>query len=130
MNMGEIKLVKDTIDTNDIKKLTEWLSTNPILTKNALTREFERVWSKWLGVKNSIYVNSGSSANLAALYALILSGRLKNKKIIVPAVSWATTISPAIQLGYEPIMCEADRDNLGLDIDELKKLVLEHSSIS
>lgn len=125
--MGEIKLVKDTIDTTDIKKLTEWLGTNPILTKGALTREFERVWSKWLGVKNSIYVNSGSSANLAALYALSISGRLKNKKIIVPAVSWATTISPAIQLGYEPIMCEADRDNLGLDIEELKKLVLEHS---
>jgi len=73
-------------------------------------------------MKHSVYVNSGSSANLALTYALKLSGRLKNRKVIVPAVSWATTVSPIIQFGLQPILCDSSRDNLGLDIDHLKEL--------
>jgi CDP-6-deoxy-D-xylo-4-hexulose-3-dehydrase len=118
-----IKLVKDTIDFDDITKLIEWLKTNPKLTKGELTTEFERRWSEWLGVKYSVFVNSGSSANLAALYSIILSKRMRNNKIVVPAVSWVTTVTPAIQLGLEPIMCECDINNLGLDIDHLKEII-------
>lgn len=118
-----IKLVKDTIDFDDIIKLTEWLKTNPRLTKGELTTTFENLWSKWLGCKYSVFVNSGSSANLAAIYSLVLSGKLKNNKIIVPAVSWVTTVSPVIQLGLTPIMCDCDMGNLGLDIDHLKILI-------
>lgn len=121
-----IKLVKDTIDKNDIQELIKWLQTTPKLTKGDLTLEFEKIWSKWLGVKYSIFVNSGSSANLAAIYSLILSERMRNKKIVVPAVSWVTTVTPAIQLGLEPIMCDCDSDNLGLDINHLKKIIQEH----
>ena len=123
LDNNKISLVKDTINENDIKKLIGWLETNPRLTKGDLTIELERVWSEWLGVKYSVYVNSGSSANLAAIYSLILSGRLKNNKIIVPAVSWVTTVSPAIQLGLEPIMCDCNKNNLGLDIENLKEII-------
>lgn len=122
-----IKLVKDTIDFSDIKNLIGWLETNPKLTKGNLTIEFEREWAKWLGVKYSVFVNSGSSANLAAVYSLLLSGKLRNNKIIVPAVSWVTTVTPAIQLGMTPIMCECDKDNLGLDINHLKTIIKEES---
>jgi len=122
-----IKLVKDTIDFGDITKLIEWLKTNPRLTKGELTTTFEDLWSKWLGCKYSVFVNSGSSANLAAIYSLILSGKLKNNKIIVPAVSWVTTVTPAIQLGLTPIMCDCDMDNLGLDINHLKTLIKEEN---
>jgi CDP-6-deoxy-D-xylo-4-hexulose-3-dehydrase len=123
MTFQKINLVKDTIDNGDINELIKWLSTNPRLTKGPITEEFENKWSKWLGVKYSVFVNSGSSANLAAIYSLLLSGRLKNNKIVVPAVSWVTTVTPAIQLGMEPIMCECDMDNLGLDINHLKNII-------
>ena len=119
----KIDLVKDTIDLNDVKRLITWLETNPRLTKGNLTLEFEKKWSEWLGVKYSIFVNSGSSANLAAIYSLLLSGKLKNNKIVVPAVSWVTTVTPTIQLGMEPIMCDCDIDNLGLDINHLKEII-------
>ena len=119
----KVQLVKDTIDEQDISRLIEWLKTNPKLTKGDLTIEFEQQWSKWLGKKYSVFVNSGSSANLAAVYSLILSGKMKNNKIIVPAVSWVTTVTPAIHLGLEPIMCECDSDNLGLNINHLKQLI-------
>ena len=119
----KIDLVKDTIDLNDVKRLITWLETNPRLTKGDLTLEFEKKWSEWLGVKYSVFVNSGSSANLAAIYSLLLSGKLKNNKIVVPAVSWVTTVTPTIQLGMEPIMCDCNIDNLGLDINHLKEII-------
>jgi CDP-6-deoxy-D-xylo-4-hexulose-3-dehydrase len=128
--MNKIDLVKDTIDSDDIKKLISWLETNPRLTKGELNVKFEKEWSDWLGKKYSVFVNSGSSANLAALYALLLSGKLRNNKIVVPAVSWVTTVTPAVQFGMEPIMCECDEDNLGLNIEHLKQIIKEHDPSS
>jgi len=127
MTHKKISLVKDTVDKNDIKGLIKWLKTNPKLTKGDLTIEFEKKWSEWLGVKHSVFINSGSSANLAMIYSLILSNKLKNKKVVVPSVSWVTTVTPIIQLGLEPIICDCDKDNLGLDIEHLKKIIKEHS---
>lgn len=125
--MDKIDLVKDTIDSNDINLLIEWLKTNPILTKNKLTIKFEEEYSKYQGRKYSVFLNSGSSANLAMIYALMMSDKLKNNKIIVPSVSWVTTVTPIIQFGLEPILCEADKETLGLDIENLKQLVKEHN---
>jgi CDP-6-deoxy-D-xylo-4-hexulose-3-dehydrase len=124
--MKQIKLINDTLDSSDISSLIKWLETNPRLTKGELTIQFEKEWSKWLGKKYSVFVNSGSSANLGMVYALMQSNKLRNKKIILPAVSWTTTVTPAIHLGLEPILCECDKETLGLDIDTLKQLIEEH----
>jgi CDP-6-deoxy-D-xylo-4-hexulose-3-dehydrase len=120
-----VQLVKDTIDKNDILKLIEWLKTNPKLTKGNLTTEFEKKWSEYTGVKYSVYVNSGSSANLAMAYALKTGKKLRNNKIIAPAVSWVTTVAPFMQLGYDVILCDTDKDTLGPDIEHLKKIIEE-----
>jgi len=105
-------LAEDTINREDIDRLIGWLQTYPRLTQGEVTREFENKWGQWVGKKHSLFCNSGSSANLLMFAALLHSGKLKNKKVVVPSVGWATTISPAIQLGYEPIMCEADPDTI------------------
>jgi len=123
----KIPLIKDTIDSKDVEQLISWLKTNPRLTKGEQNLKFEKLWSEYNGNKFSTYVNSGSSANLIAFYALLLSGRLKNKKVVVPALSWATTIAPAIQFGFEPIMCDCNLQNLGLDVEHLKQIVKEHN---
>ena len=116
-------LAYDTIDRDDIDRLVRWLQTYPRLTKGALTVEFEEGWSKWLGSTHSVFCNSGSSANLLMFYALMLSGRLKNKKVVVPSVGWVTSIAPAIQFGFEPLMCEADPDTFGLDLNHLEEIL-------
>ena len=126
MEKNPIPLVKDTISKADIDELIRWLQTNPRLTKGEKTIEFEAAWSNWLGCRHSVFVNSGSSANLAIIYALKLSGRLKNDKVIVPCLSWVTTVSPIIQFGLQPILCDASRTDLGMDVDRLEKLVDEH----
>jgi CDP-6-deoxy-D-xylo-4-hexulose-3-dehydrase len=120
--LNSIKLVNDTIDNNDINSLISWLKTNPRLTKGIKTIEFENMWSNWLDVKYSVFVNSGSSANLAIFYALKLSNRLKNDKIVFPCLSWVTTVSPAIQLGFTPILCETDKKTLGIDTKEFENI--------
>jgi len=117
-----IKLVKDTIRNNEIDDLCLWLKTYPQLTKGKLTEEFEEAWSKWLGVKYSVFVNSGSSANLAMFQALKVSNKLKNNKIVAPCVSWVTTITPIMQLGMELILCDTDKETLGLDPKHLEEI--------
>lgn len=120
-------LAEDTIDHNDVDKLIEWLKGYPRLTKDKVTIQFQGKWSQWLGRKFSVFCNSGSSANLLMYYALLLSNRLKNKKVIVPSVGWVTTIAPAIQFGFEPIMCEADPDTFGLELNHLEALLKKHN---
>lgn len=120
------RLAEDTIDEEDIEELISWLRENPRLTQGELVKEFERQWADWIGTRYAVFVNSGSSANLLMYYALHLSGRLKNRKVVVPAVAWATTVAPAIQLGFDPIMCEAEPETYGLDPNYLELLLQKH----
>lgn len=119
------RLAERTIDQTDIADLIDWLKTDPWLTQGPLVRQFEQQWAKWMGSKYAVYCNSGSSANLLIYAALLYSDRLRNTRVVVPAVAWPTTVSPAIQLGFEPIMCDADPDTFGLDVDALEKIVRE-----
>jgi CDP-6-deoxy-D-xylo-4-hexulose-3-dehydrase len=127
-----IKLVSDTIDKNDINNLVNWLSQDeiPRLTKGDITIEFEKKWSNKIGVEHTTYVNSGSSAILLTLVALKESGKLKNNKIIVPALSWITDVSSPIQLGMEVILCDCNLQDLSIDINHLKQLIKEENPSS
>lgn len=121
-----IKLADDTISMLDIDQLINWLQTYPKLTKGDLTIKFESDWSSFLNSKYSTFVNSGSSANLLMLYTLMESGKItKGDKVIVPAVSWATDLSPVIQLGLHPILCDCNMADLSVDIDHLLQLIKE-----
>jgi CDP-4-dehydro-6-deoxyglucose reductase, E1 len=124
--MRRYALAERTITHEDLQDLITWLQTDPWLTQGELVFEFERQWAKWLGVTHATYVNSGSSANLLMYYALQLSGRLRNNRVIVPAVSWATTVAPVVQLGFAPFLCEADRKDFGLDLNVLEDLLKRH----
>ncbi len=119
-------LAEDTIDEGDIASLIDWLKTNPRLTKGRMTLEFEACWGAWLGRRHSVSNNSGSSANLLMYAALLESGRLRNRKVVVPSVGWVTTIAPAMQLGFEPILCEADPETFALDPGHLEDLLRRH----
>jgi len=116
------KLVSDTINRDDINALIEWLQQDPIprLTKGDLTAELEEKWAKKIGTKYSVYVNSGSSAILLALAALNESNRLKNNRIVVPALSWATDVSSPMLLGLDPIMCDCNLHDLSCDLTALE----------
>ena len=122
-----ITLVKDTIDNKDIDRLVDWLKTYPRLTKGAVTLEFENKFSKWLGRRYSVFVNSGSSANLLVLSALLQGKYLKNTKIVVPSTAWSTDLAPVIQLGLKPILCDSNMKDLSVDLEHLEKIFIEES---
>ena len=121
-----IKLVSDTINNNDINQLIGWLKTYPRLTKGKLTPELENKWSNWLGTKHSVFCNSGSSANLLMLWALVESEYItRDAKVVVPSVAWATDLAPVIQLGMTPILCDSNLEDLSVDLNHLEKIFRE-----
>ena len=122
-----ISLVKDTIDEKDIDRLIDWLKTYPRLTKGSVTLEFEEKFSNWLGRKHSVFVNSGSSANLLVLSALQQGEYLKNNKIVVPSTAWSTDLAPVIQLGLKPLLCDSNMKDLSVDLEHLEKIFIEEA---
>ena len=122
-----ISLVKDTIDKKDIDRLIDWLKTYPRLTKGQKTLKFEKKFSDWLGMKYSVFCNSGSSANLLVLSALQQGEYLKNNKIVVPSTAWATDLAPVIQLGLKPLLCDSNMEDLSADLEHLEKIFVEES---
>lgn len=118
----EVKLAHDTIDKDELSRLCDWIMTGAKLTKGEQTLKLEADFAAYQGSKHCLYVNSGSSANLVMAYGLLRLGRLRNKKVIVPAVSWVTTVSPFMQLGFEVHMCDCNLDNLGVDLKQFEEL--------
>lgn len=119
-----INLVSDTIDKEDIASLVDWLSQKeiPQLTKGPITKEYETKYSNWLGTNHSVFVNSGSSAILLGLAALKFGGKLKNNKIVVPDVSWATDVSTPLILGMDTFVVDCNTEDLSADLYLLEKI--------
>lgn len=125
----KISLISDIVSQDDMEALSKWIMTNPRLSKGPLTKEFEAKWSKWISSRYSIYVNSGSSANLLMIYVLICAGLLKQgDEIIVPGLSWSTDIAPLIQFGITPILCDSN-ESLSLDTEHLQHLLKTHKNV-
>ncbi len=83
------------------------------VTMGRETRAFEAEWAAWNGTEQAVMVNSGSSANLVALAALVQTGRLRpGDEVLVPAVAWSTSLFPVAQCGLIPVLTDVDPDTL------------------
>ena len=97
---------------------------NLILTQSKKVQEFEQKWSKWLNVKYSVFVNSGSSANFISMLILKnLSNINKKKEIIVPALTWVSDINSVIMSGFKPVFVDIDPKNLSMNLDQVIKKI-------
>jgi CDP-6-deoxy-D-xylo-4-hexulose-3-dehydrase len=111
-------LMKNNISREDLDAVINFLSDgDPILTQSANVRAFEREWSDWLGVKYSVFVNSGSSANQITLGALRETAGLG--EIIVPPLTWVSDIAAVLQNGFTPVFVDIDRRTLGMDHQQI-----------
>ena len=110
-------LMKNNISRDDLDTLIKYLKQDdPILTQSSNVQAFEDEWSDWLDVKYSVYVNSGSSANLITIAALkYLYGA---GEIIVPPLTWVSDIASVIQNGYKPVFADINPRTLCMD-DEM-----------
>lgn len=113
--MKKFPLMRNNILREDLDKVVEHLQLDdPILTNGPIVKEFESAWSKWLGVKYSVFVNSGASANLITM-ALLKIDNPDGGEIIVPPLTWVSDIASVIQNGFTPIFADINQRTLGLD---------------
>ena len=109
-----LPLMKNNITRTDLDAVIAYLSQDdPPLTHSKQTLEFEREWSEWLGVKYSVFVNSGASANLLTMAALKEMFGLG--EVIVPPLTWVSDIAAVLQNGFTPVFVDIDRCTLGMD---------------
>jgi len=116
-------LMESNFSSEDIKKVIKYLKTkNVILTQNKNVRLFEKKWSKWLGVKYSVFVNSGSSANLLSISILKMLNK-KKKEVILPALTWSSDVYSVLQNNLKPVFVDINLNNLSMNLEEVKKKI-------
>lgn len=110
----------NNITDGDADELIKFLSIRPlpILTNGKMVRKFEEEWSKWLGVKHSVFVNSGSSANIITLSILGYTSSTR-REVIVSPLNWVSDISSIIYAGLIPVFCDINFKTLAIDEDDL-----------
>lgn len=111
-------LMNNNITREDLDALIAFLQQDdPILTQSKNVRQFEAEWSKWLGVKYSVFVNSGASANLLTMTAL--KHLYGGGEVIVPTLTWISDVASVMQNGFKPVFVDIDEHHLGMDTDEV-----------
>ena len=112
-------LMVNNISRNDLNSIINYLKKkDPILTQNKNVELFEKKWSKWLGVKYSVFVNSGSSANLLSI-ALLNIKYPKGGEIIVPPLAWSSDISSVLNFNFTPVFVDINLKNLGMHNEQI-----------
>lgn len=112
-------LMRNNITREDREAVIELMrQDDPVLTQGPNVRSFEAEWSAWLGVRHSVFVNSGSSANLLTLAALRhLYG--PGGQVIVPTITWVSDIAAVLHCGFEPVFVDIDPHTLGMDNEQV-----------
>jgi len=121
--------MRNNIARRDLAAVAEFLQQDdPRLTQSNQVEQFEREWSEWLGVKHSVLVNSGSSANLLTIAAL--KEHYGVGEIIVPTLTWVSDIASVIHCGFKPVFVDIDRRTLGMDNNQvIEKLTPETKAV-
>ncbi|MDB3970318.1 DegT/DnrJ/EryC1/StrS family aminotransferase [Candidatus Pelagibacter sp.] len=110
-------------EVND--SLQSMLST--FVTMGDKVKKFEELFSKYLKIKNSVLVTNASAANLLAL-SVLTNPNIKNylkpgDEIITPALTFATTVYPILDVGCVPVLCDIDLETLNIDEKQIEKLI-------
>ena len=119
----QYKLCDDTWDEKEINAIQRVIISNHFSMSDEV-KQYEIAFAKKVGIKYAIMVNSGSSANLLAISALVYSGKLqRGDEILVPAVSWSTTYFPLYQMGLRLRFVDIDRYTLNIDVQKVEKAI-------
>jgi CDP-6-deoxy-D-xylo-4-hexulose-3-dehydrase len=112
-------LMRNNILREDLDAVIEYLKQDdPILTHGPNVREFEAEWSKWLGIRYSVFVNSGASANLLTL-AILKIRHPEGGEVITPPLTWVSDVASVLQNGFTPIFADIDPSTLAMDPAEI-----------
>jgi CDP-6-deoxy-D-xylo-4-hexulose-3-dehydrase len=112
-------LMRNNILRQDLDAVIEHLKQDdPILTHGANVRAFEEEWSAWLGVKYSVFLNSGASANLLTLAALKIR-HPNGGDVIVPPLGWISDVASVLQNGFTPVFADINPSTLAMETSQI-----------
>jgi len=112
-------LMRNNILREDLDAVIAHLQQDdPILTHGANVRAFEQEWSEWLGVKYSVFVNSGASANLLTM-AILKIKHPEGGEVIVPPLTWISDVASVLQNGFTPVFADIDPRTLGMAPEQI-----------
>lgn len=127
-----IKLIKSTFYKEKLtkKKLSDFIQNADQLSFGDECKKFEDNFSRFQNRKSCIFVNSGSSANLALIQSLLNLGKIKKGDLIgFSAVTWSTNVMPLIQLGLNAVPIDIELNTLSVSsntlLDVLKRYKLK-----
>lgn len=107
-------LMRNNILREDLDAVIEHLrQADPMLTNGAQVRAFEEEWSRWLGVRHSVFVNSGASANLLTL-ALLKIRHPEGGEVITSPLGWVSDVAAVLQNGFTPVFADIDPQTLSM----------------
>jgi CDP-6-deoxy-D-xylo-4-hexulose-3-dehydrase len=130
--MGKLswRLMDNAITFKQKIKLAHFVLTSNKFTNGPKVREFENVWSKWVGAKHSLFVSSGSTANSLLIAAIKEKFNLNDgDKVLVPACTWMTSVAPIFQNKLTPIFIDISLNDYCIEIDDLNKIKEKHPDI-
>lgn len=117
------KLSDDTWSHAEIEAINRVVASN-MFTMGKEVSAFETQFATKMGSKYAVMSNSGSSANLLAVAALVYSGQLAaGDEVIVPAVSWSTTYFPLGQHNLKLRFVDIDKETLNIDVSQLEMAI-------
>lgn len=117
------RLSNDTWNAREIEAAHKVIDSR-YFTMGENVKIYERDFAEKFGVKYAVMSNSGSSANLLMMAALVYSGRLnRGDEVLVPAVSWSTTYFPISQMGLKLRFADISLNTLNIDADALEAAV-------
>ena len=120
-------LMRNNILREDLDAVIEHLKQDdPILTNGSNVRAFEKEWSEWLGVKYSVFVNSGASANLLTM-AILKIKYPEGGEVIVPPLTWVSDISSVLQNGFTPVFVDIDPYSLAMDTEQVLSKITDNT---
>jgi CDP-4-dehydro-6-deoxyglucose reductase, E1 len=125
-----IKLIKSTFykESSTKKKLRAFIAGADQLSFGPQCELFEKKFARWQKRKHCVFVNSGSSANLAIIQALLNLGKIKHgDKVGFSALTWSTNAMPIIQLGLTAIPIDVELDTLNVSSSKLQAVLKKHS---
>lgn len=110
----------------DKLKIGAFLFWEPMWTYGKWVREYEKLWEKEFGVKHAIMVSSGSTANemiaLRRKWELQQAGEWpRRNKVIFPVNTWISSVSPFLNIGFEPVFVDVDKNNLNVGPDTIHR---------
>jgi len=130
MKQSRWPLMKNAVTWGDKYEMIKFLLTSDRYTNGPRVREFEDQWAQWVGSKHALMVSSGSTANSLIMAAVKEKYGFKDgDKVLVPACTWVTNISPVFQLGFKPIFCDVNLQNFSFDIEHMKEIKEKHPDI-